>query len=266
MWDPGQYRRFAAERARPFFDLLAQAQVTDPRLVADLGCGPGDLTATLAQRWPAATVIGVDNSAAMIEAASGGPAGGASGGAPGGPAGQRLSFVLADIRDWAPERPADVIVSNAVLQWVPGHLDLLARWAGMLAEGGWLGIQVPGNYDQPSHAVLRELTQSPRWRPLLDGVALNRQAADPGDYLDVLSAAGCAADVWETTYFHVLPGEDPVIEWYKGTGLRPVLNALTPALAGEFVAEYGARMREAYPARPHGTVFPFRRVFATGRR
>lgn len=254
MWDPGQYRRFSAERARPFFDLLAQAQVTDPGLVADLGCGPGDLSVTLAERWPAATVIGVDNSAAMIEAALGGPRA------------ERLCFVLDDVRKWTPDRPADVIVSNAVLQWVPDHLEVLTRWAGMLAEGGWLGIQVPGNFDQPSHAILRELAGSPRWRPLLGGVRLNRQAADPDRYLDVLSAAGCTATAWETTYFHVLHGDNPVVEWYKGTGLRPVLEALTPPLADEFAAEYGAMIREAYPARPYGTVLPFRRVFAAAQR
>jgi trans-aconitate 2-methyltransferase len=254
MWDPGQYRRFSAERSRPFFDLLARAEVEDPRLVADLGCGPGDLTATLAQRWPGATVIGVDSSADMIEAALAGPRSG------------RLSFAVGDVRQWTPDRPADVIVSNAVLQWVPDHLSELTRWAGLLAEGGWLGVQLPGNYDQPSHAVLKELASSSRWAPLLSGVKLNRQAADPGDYLDVLSAAGCAVDAWETTYFHVLPGDNPVTEWYKGTGLRPVLDVLTPALAGEFTAEYSARMRAAYPARPYGTVLPFRRVFATARR
>ena len=254
MWDPGQYRCFPAERARPFFDLIARVPVSEPRLIADLGCGPGDLTAMLADRWPEATVIGVDSSPAMIEAALGGPRR------------ERLSFSLGDVRQWKPDRPVDVIVSNAVLQWVPDHLALLTQWAGMLADGGWLGIQVPGNFDQPSHRVLRELAGSARWRPMLEGVALNRQAADPADYLDALAAAGCAADVWETTYYHVLAGEDPVTEWYKGTGLRPVLDALTPDLAAEFVAEYGVRMRGAYPARPYGTVVPFRRVFATASR
>ena len=254
MWDPGQYQRFSSERARPFFDLVGHAPASGPRLVADLGCGPGDLTAALAERWPAARVTGVDNSAAMIEAARSRPAG------------ERLSFVPGDVRDWKPDQPVDVIVSNAVLQWVPDHLAVLARWAGLLADGGWLGVQVPGNYDQPSHAILKELASSPRWRPLLGDVQLNRQAAGPAEYLDVLLAAGCAADAWETTYFHVLPGDNPVVEWYKGTGLRPVLEALTPARSEEFVAEYGARIREAYPAGRYGTVFPFRRVFATARR
>ena len=155
-----------------------------------------------------------------------------------------------------------MIISNAVLQWVPDHLDVLTRWAGFLPAGGWLAFQVPGNYDQPSHRALRELAGSDRWRPLLAGVPLNRQAADPAEYLDLLTRAGFEVDAWETTYVHLLPGDDPVLDWYKGTGLRPVLAALPPGQTADFLADYGARMREAYPAASYGTVFPFRRVFA----
>jgi trans-aconitate 2-methyltransferase len=259
MWDPGQYRRFADERSRPFADLLARVRAEDPRLVLDLGCGPGDLTAALARRWPAAEVRGVDNSAEMIaeaqKLASADPASAAAGAG-------RLSFILADVRQWQPDQPADVIISNAVLQWIPGHLDVVARWAGFLAPGGWLAIQVPANFDQPSHAILRELASSARWRRLLAGVRLNRQAAEPAEYLDLLARAGLTVDAWETTYLHVLPGEDPVLEWYRGTGLRPVLAALSPGPAADFTTEYGARMRAAYPVAPYGTVLPFRRVFA----
>lgn len=254
MWDPGQYGRFGGERSRPFFDLVARVGAQDPPLVADLGCGPGNLTAALAERWPSATVAGVDSSAAMIEAARAGHSG------------PRLSFALGDVRDWTPDSPPDVIVSNAVLQWVPGHLEVLRRWAGLLAPGGWLAVQVPANFDQPSHALLRQLAGSGRWRPLLRDVSLNRQAAEPGEYLELLAAAGCETDAWETTYLHVLQGDNPVIEWYKGSGLRPVIDALPPDLADEFVAEYGVLIREAYPARPYGTVLPFRRVFAVARR
>jgi trans-aconitate 2-methyltransferase len=255
MWDPRQYGRYADLRARPFLDLLARVGATDPDLVLDLGCGPGELTATLAGRWPGATVIGVDSSEAMIESAR-------SGAQQDG----RPSFVLADVRDWEPPGRAGVLVSNAVLQWIPGQLDVLARWAGFLARGGWIAVQVPGNFDQPGHVIMRELAGSARWRPLLEGVALNRQATSPAEYLDLLAAAGCVTDAWETTYLHVLTGDNPVLEWYKGTGLRPVLDALPAGLAGEFLAEYGARLRAAYPPRPYGTVLPFRRVFAVGRR
>jgi trans-aconitate 2-methyltransferase len=255
MWDPEQYRWFGGERSRPFFDLLARVGAEQPRLVADLGCGPGELTATLSGRWPGATVLGVDSSPAMIETARAGQ-----------PADGRLSFQLGDATTWEPDAPLDVLVANAVLQWLPGQLQVLARWAGLLAAGGWLAVQAPGNFDQPGHVIMRELAASGRWRSQLDGAVLNRQAGDPADYLDLLAGAGCEADAWETTYLHVLPGDNPVLEWYKGTGLRPVIDALPPGQAAEFIAEYGARVREAYPARPYGTVLPFRRVFVVARR
>jgi trans-aconitate 2-methyltransferase len=251
MWDPGEYSRFGDERSRPFFDLLGRVGAEAPGVVADLGCGPGTLTAELARRWPQAEVRGIDSSAEMIEAARALP-----------DAGPRLSFALGDVRDWRPDGRVDVIFSNAVLQWVPDHLDVVGRWAGFLPVGGWLAFQVPGNYDQPSHEALRELAASERWRPLLVGVRLNRQAADPAEYLDVLARSGCEVDAWETTYVHVLHGHDPVLDWYKGTGLRPVLAALPPDQATAFLADYRDRLRDAYPSADYGTVFPFRRVFA----
>jgi len=188
MWDPEQYGRYADERARPFFDLLARVGAKDPGLVLDLGCGSGELTATLAERWPGATVIGVDSSEAMIESArSGAQRDG------------RPSFVFGDIRDWEPPGRADVVVSNAVLQWIPGQFGVLGRWAGLLADGGWIAVQVPGNFDQPGHTIMRELAGSARWRPLLEGVALKRQATGPADYLDVLATAGCTTDAVQSS-------------------------------------------------------------------
>jgi trans-aconitate 2-methyltransferase len=261
MWDPAQYLRFGDERSRPFFDLVGRIGAAEPRLVVDLGCGPGQLTATLASRWPGAVIRGIDSSAEMISAADQ-----LLRDADGARAAGRLSFAVGDVRDWRPEGPVDVIVSNAVLQWIPGHEKLLTHWADILAPGGWLAFQVAGNLDQPIHAIVLELAASSRWRPLLADVPLNRQAADPAAYLDLLTQAGCGVDAWETTYLHVLPGENPVLEWYKGTGLRPVLAALEPAQAVEFLAEYGARTRVLFPAQPYGTVLPFRRVFVVARR
>jgi trans-aconitate 2-methyltransferase len=238
-----------------------------------MGCGPGNLTALLAERWPAATVCGVDSSPEMIEAArrlvtetvprspapaAVGPV--ATSQAPG------LSFMVDDVRHWEPQSLPDVVISNAVLQWVPGHRELLVRWADRLACEGWLAFQVPGNFDQPSHAILRELAASARWRPLLRDVELNRQSADPADYAELLSRGGCEVDAWETTYVHILHGEDPVLEWYQGSGLRPVLAALDAERAGDFLAEYGRELRRAYPPRSFGTMFPFRRVFAVAHR
>jgi trans-aconitate 2-methyltransferase len=281
MWDPAQYLQFADERSRPFFDLLDRVRAESPGLVVDLGCGPGQLTLALASRWPDARVRGIDSSAEMIERASAllrghgdngpgqddrAPRSDRDGQGGGDPLRSRVSFELGEVERWQPDPPPDVIVSNAVLQWVPGHLDLLPRWAAALPAGGWLALQVPGNFDQPSHAILRELAGSDRWRPLLAGVRLSRQAADPGEYLDVLARAGCDVDAWETTYLHVLQGEDPVLNWYRGSGLRPVLAALPAPAAAGFLADYGQRVREAYPATRYGTVLPFRRVFAAARK
>ncbi len=295
MWDPALYRAFATERARPFFDLVTRIGAEDPRQVVDLGCGTGELTAALTRRWPAAQVCGIDSSAEMIEAAGqllAAPVEGVAGllptarddrhgdqaqPQPAGAARQpaqpgcdasagRLSFALGDVRTWQPELPPDVIVSNAVLQWVPDHADLLTRWAGLLADGGWLAFQVPGNFDQPAYRVLRELTGSARWRSLLADIDLNLQGADPAGYLDLLARSGCEVDAWETTYLHVLQGEDPIVRWYRSTGLRPVLRTLDQAQAEAFLSDYGALLRETYPVASYGTVFPFRRVFVVAQR
>jgi trans-aconitate 2-methyltransferase len=253
MWDPEQYRLFAAERARPFGELIARIRPAEPAFVVDLGCGPGELTAELSRRWPGAQVQGIDSSAEMIAAARKHE-------------GANLAFSVGDVRDWRPERPPDVIVCSAVLQWIPGHDGLVARWAAALPPGGWLAIGVPANFDQPSHCLLRELAGSARWRALVSGAQLTRQDADPARYLELLASAGCRPDVWETTYLQVLQGADPVLQWYLGTALRPVLAALDAGQAAQFTAEYGELLRQAYPRQPCGTILPFRRVFAVGRR
>lgn len=248
MWDAGQYLRYGGERSRPFFDLLAQVAADDPKYVADLGCGPGNLTAALAQRWPGARVAGVDSSPEMIAAATAAGDG-------------HVTFTVDDVRDWQPEGAPDVLVCNAVLQWVPDHNDLLVRWADSLASGGWLAFQIPGNFDQPHQVIVREMARSARWREPLKNVDLNRQAGDPREYTELLARPGYAVDAWETTYMHVLQGENPVLEWAKGTTLLPVLAALDAEQAAGFLHEYGQRLRAAYHHRPFGTIFPFRRVF-----
>ena len=252
-WDPQSYLRFADERARPFAELLARVGASDAALVVDLGCGPGNLTAQLARRWPKAYVVGIDASAEMVDAA-------AAHAVPG-----RLEFQRADLRDWRPAQPVDVLVSNATLQWVPGHLQLLPSLVGLVRPGGWLAVQVPGNFGEPSHLLLRELADDPRFALHLTGVS-HPDAHDPADYLFVLQEAGCSVDAWETTYLHVLTGPDPVLRWISGTGARPVLQALPASLREQFEREYAARLAEAYPATEHGTVLPFRRVFAVGQR
>jgi trans-aconitate 2-methyltransferase len=250
------YLRHAGERARPFADLLARVTAAAPHRVVDLGCGEGALTASLAQRWPGAEVTGVDSSPQMLAAAE-------QHAVPG-----RLSFLPGDVRNWAPAGPVDVVVSNAVLHWVPGHAELLRRWAGWLAPGGELAVQVPGNFRAATHALLAGLCRSPEWAGRLDDVAPDPDAVlDPAGYLDALTDAGLDADVWETTYLHVLRGRDPVLSWVSGTVLRPVLARLDEREATELTGRYATALRRAYPQRPDGTtVLPFRRVFAVGRR
>jgi trans-aconitate 2-methyltransferase len=254
-WDPTVYTRYAGERTRPFVELLARVDARTPATVLDLGCGEGTATASLAARWPAAQVTGVDSSPEMLAAA-------AHHAVPG-----RLTFTAGDVRDWQPDAPVDVVVSNAVLHWVPGHPQLLARWAGWLTAGGWLAVQVPGNFRAPTHALLAELCRSPRWAEQVADLAPPADAVlEPAGYHDVLTSAGLAADVWETTYLHVLSGPDPVLGWVRSTVLRPVLAKLGDDAAA-FTAEYAAALRSAYPARPDGTtVLPFRRIFAVGTR
>jgi trans-aconitate 2-methyltransferase len=248
MWDPQRYLSFAGERSRPFHELMARVGASRPEYVVDLGCGPGNLTATLAERWPAAEVVGVDSSPEMVAAAKSAITG--------------VTFVEADLTEWRPARPVDVLVSNATLQWVPGHLELLARLVGWLAKDGWLAFHVPSNFREPSHTLLRDVADSPRWRDRVGADVVARPASyEPSDYLDALAAAGCTVDVWETTYLQVLPGENPVLEWVSGTALRPIFAVLDEAERAEFCAEYGALLCEAYPRRAYGTALPYRRIF-----
>ena len=252
VWSPSTYLQFADERSRPFADLLARVGATDPAVVVDLGCGPGQLTATLAQRWPSAQVHGLDSSPEMIARAQH-------------HAGERLHFTVGDLRAWAPEDPVDVLVSNATLQWVPEHRALLPRLLERVRPGGWLAFAVPGNFDQPSHQILHALAGEPRFADATEGLA-QPTAADPADYLADLVGCGCTVDAWESTYCHLLSGPDAVFRWISGTGARPVLQALDTTRRAEFETAYRARLAEAYPEQPFGTLLPFRRVFVVAHR
>jgi trans-aconitate 2-methyltransferase len=249
-WDPDRYLAYADERGRPFLDLIARIDAEAPRRVVDLGCGPGNLTGLLAKRWPEADVLGVDSSPEMIERAQ----------APG------VRFAVGDLREWVSEESerVDVLVSNATLQWVPDHLELLPRLVERVNPGGWFAFQVPGNFDEPSHTIRQELAAEDRFAAHTAGVAVP-DSHDPVTYLEALAAAGCAVDAWETTYLHVLTGDDPVFAWVSGTGARPTLEALPPGLREEFEEEFRARLRAAYPPHEYGVVLPFRRVFVVAR-
>jgi trans-aconitate 2-methyltransferase len=245
-WDPDRYLTFADERGRPFVELLARVGAARPRTVVDLGCGPGNLTTLLADRWPTADVVGLDSSPEMVAKARG--------------ADDRVTFEVADLRSWAPSEPVDVLVSNATLQWVPGHLELLPRLVEHVAPGGWLAFQVPGNFDEPSHTIRTELAAQPPYDAHTRDVAVP-SSHDPAVYLDALAALGCSVDAWETTYLHVLTGPDPVFTWVSGTGARPTLQALPEDLRSGFEEEFKRRLAAAYPERDHGVVLPFRRIF-----
>jgi trans-aconitate 2-methyltransferase len=248
-WDPEQYGKFAGQRDRPFLDLVARVGAWAPRGVVDLGCGPGTLTGLLAQRWPDASVEGIDSSPEMIAAAS------ASG----------VTFRVGDIASWRPGTDTDVVVSNAAFQWVPTHRSLLRDWATALPSGAWLAWQVPGNFDSPSHTLMRSLAGSPRWKNRLGDVLRHEDPVDsPSGYATLLLDLGWDADAWETTCVHVLPGTDPVLEWVRGTGLRPILAVLSEAERVEFEVSFAALLRDAYPPARTGTLFPFRRIFCVG--
>ncbi|WP_250008919.1 trans-aconitate 2-methyltransferase [Actinoplanes sp. M2I2] len=250
MWDPAVYRRFGAERARPFADLLGRVGASEPRAVVDLGCGPGELTLSLAGRWPGARVTGVDSSPEMIAKAR----------AHGGPA----EFRVGDVRDWHPEPDVDVLVTNATLQWVPGHRDLLTRWARDLPAGAWLALQVPGNFGAPSHVLLREVGK----RYGVGDVLREAPVGDPAEYAALLTGAGAEVDAWETTYLHLLPvdgPEHPVLRWMEGTALRPVKAALDDNAWQSFRADLARELTGAYPATGEHVAFPFRRVFVVAR-
>jgi len=247
-WDPDQYLRFERERSLPFRHLVAAVDHLRPSTVIDLGCGPGGLTAGLLQLWPEARVTGVDASEEMIERARGLAVTG------------RLDFELGNAFTWRSSEPVDLMLSNACFHWIEDHRRLFDHLLPQLAEAGTLAFQVPANHAEPSHTILSELCSSPRWRDRLDGLP-RTDVREPRWYLDEFSGRGLEATAWQTTYFHVLEGQDPVLEWVRGTSLRPVLERLPEEEHNEFLDVYGARLREAYPARDGTTVFPFRRTF-----
>ena len=252
MWNPDVYLAFADHRGRPFYDLLSRVGAESPRRVVDLGCGPGNLTVTLSARWPDAVIEAVDSSAEMVAAARE----------------RGVEASVGELETWAPKPDTDIVISNAALQWVPGHRELLVRWAGELAAGAWIALQVPGNFDAPSHAAVHELASTPRWLNSLRDIPfrVGKVVDSAADYAAMLTDAGCAVDAWETTYVHELTGEHPVLDWITGTALTPVKGVLSEDDWQEFRRELIPILAARYPARGDGrTFFPFRRVFVVAR-
>jgi trans-aconitate 2-methyltransferase len=249
-WNAAQYLKFGGERTRPSRDLAARIEVAQPARVIDLGCGPGNSTEVLAQRWPGAAITGLDNSAKMIEAAWA--------------AHPQYRFVAADIAQWAAAEGGetfDVVFSNAALQWVPDHASLLPRLMARVAPGGALAFQMPG-HDSPAHRLMRSLANAIGLR------VVDWHTHEPSFYYDVLAPGvtqtAARVDLWETEYLHVMADAEAIVEWYRGSGLRPFLDALgTGAEREQFEADFLDGLRKAYPKRPDQRVlFPFRRVFA----
>lgn len=251
-WDPDIYMKFANERTRPAMELLARVPLRAPARVIDLGCGPGNSTALLAARWPDAEIEGLESSPEMLAKA--------------GASGVRARFIEGDVESWSPERPYDVVFSNATLHWVADHRALLPRLMGHVADGGTLAFQVPRNFDAPSHVLMREVAQSGPWAAKLAN-ARQVNVERPEAYFDILAPLSRSLDIWETTYLHVLEGDDPVLAWVSGTGLRPFVQPLDAEERDAFIAQYRARLRDAYPRRADGkTLFPFQRLFVVAQR
>lgn len=254
-WDPQQYLAYADLRSRPGRDLLARIPVEDAERVVDLGCGPGNLTLALADRWPRAEVAGVDASEEMLaEAEARDPD-------------RRVSWMPGDLATWTAAHRVDVIYSNAALHWVDDHPRVLTHWMGQLAPGGVVAFQVPDNFSEPSHTVVAEVVDGDAWRSRLQPLLRDQPVLPAHRYHRLLAPLVDHLDVWETTYWQALTGDDPVLEWVRGSVLRPLLDQLAPDEQETFLARVGEGLRAAYPADEVGTtLFPFRRLFVVARR
>ena len=252
-WDPGKYLEFAAPRLRPALDLLGRVPLQTPATIYDLGCGAGNVTRLLAERWPAAAVTGVDGSPAMLATARA--------------AVPAVTWLEADLATWRPPRPADLLFSNAALHWLDGHERLFPRLVADLASGGVLAVQMPRNHGAPSHTEMVAAAEAGPWRERLTPLLRARPVAEPAVYHDILAPHVSRLDVWETEYLHALEGQNPVVEWTRGSALKPLLDALAEPERSGFLAEYSRRIARAYPPRPGGrTLFPFRRLFIVATR
>lgn len=250
MWDVAQYTRFQTERTRPFIDLVSQIPNAEPRSIVDLGCGTGEQTATLLDRWPNARILGIDSSPEMLKKA-----------ATFARAGQ-LEFQQSDIADWRPAEPVDIILSNAALQWVPDHEQLFPRLASYLAPGGTLAVQMPNRFRAPSQQAIEETVADGPWRERLKSIGLHQKSVLPTEtYSRLLLDRGFSVNAWDTTYYHILYGENASLEWLKGTALRPLLAALNPDEQTRFQQALAERLNAAYPPENGVTIFSMQRLF-----
>jgi trans-aconitate 2-methyltransferase len=253
-WNAGQYLRFAAERTRPCRDLVAALELVGPRRIIDLGCGPGNSTAVLADRWPEAELRGLDSSKEMIVAAR-----------------RELptrTFEVGDIAQWEPNAPYDLVFSNAALQWVEDHEHVVPRLFAAVAPGGALAAQVPCNIAAPAHEAMRQTSRRPEFQGYFAGGVRGWHVHEAAFYYDVLAPLANRVDIWQTEYLHVLDDARAIVEWYKGTGLRPFLDRLPDAdVRARFLDVYLEAITAAYPRRRDGRVIlPFQRLFVVAYR
>jgi trans-aconitate 2-methyltransferase len=252
-WDPTQYLQFSGERLRPALDLLAQVPLSDATQVVDLGCGPGNVTAILKQRFPSASVLGIDGSAEMLAKAR--------------VAAPDCDFAQGDFATWQPDASPDLIYSNAALHWVGEHETLFPRLVSLLVPHGVLAVQMPAMHDAPLRRLQNEVAAKGPWADRLRSAGFARRLLPTGAYYDLIRPHVASLDMWETTYLHVLQGEDAVTEWASGSSLRPFLDLLEPGMRAEFRAAYSAALLPHYPRRADGaTLLPFQRLFILARR
>jgi trans-aconitate 2-methyltransferase len=248
-WSAKQYLKFENERTRPARDLLAQVPLDDPKRVVDLGCGPGNSTELLVERFPDAEVVGVDSSPDMLQQAR--------------ERLQRCAFVESDLSTWTPKQSTDLLFGNAVLQWVPDHPKVLARLLQALPAGGVLAVQMPDNTKEPALMLMEKVAASGSWvGALAQAAAARKHLPPPEDYYDLLRPLCSHIDIWHTHYNHIIENHSGVVEWFKGSGLRPFLAPLNAAMRESFAAKYIDEIRLAYPVRSDGRVMlKFPRLF-----
>jgi trans-aconitate 2-methyltransferase len=259
VWDANLYLKFADARMRPALDLMGRldpANAARPgHSIYDLGCGAGNISRILAERFPGAPVVGIDSSEQMLEKARSQTAD------------PRVSFAKGDLAHFKPDAPPSILYSNAAYQWLPGHIDMFPGLMKLLPPGGQLAIQMPRNHEAPSHALMHEAAKAGPWASKLVGIGGIARVEEPARYFDVLKPLSSDLEVWETIYQQVLTGKDPVAQYTSSTGLRPFLEALQEPERTQFYETYAELIRQAYPTRSDGvTLFPFRRLFIVARR
>ena len=247
-WDAGHYLRFADARTLPAIDLLSRIELEAPRSVVDLGCGPGNSTGLLKQRWPGASVTGLDSSTNLLDAALRDY--------------PNIAFVTGDIATWTADEAPDVVFANASLQWVGDHERLIPHLFDQAAPGGIFAVQMPRNHDFATHALMRQVAANGEWRDRLAGARDPSPVKAPEFYYDLLAPRSAAFTIWETNYIQVMDGVEAIIAWLHGTGLRPFLARLTEAERSVFLERYAALLKEAYPAQADGKILlPYPRLF-----